>query len=105
MDSLSYIEPKTIEIERVSEMYDQYAPVLYGNIVRVLPQGPIAEKVFEKVFVQSCNFEMMSTAGKTPLIAMLNAARKKSKNTLTALNIFRACWTTDFVKVDDGKPE
>ncbi len=37
----------------ISELYDKYAPALYGRIIKVIKQKEIAEKVLEKVFLNS----------------------------------------------------
>ena len=92
MNATDYITPKQLEIDVISDMYDKYAPVLYGNIMRIVPQGPIADKILEKVFVAACTFHTNSpSSGQPQLISLLNEARKKSKKTMNALNIFRAC--------------
>ena len=92
MLATDFISPKKVSIEVFSEFYDKYAPVLYGNILRVVPQGPIADKILEKVFVAACTNNFITNSANQPqLMSLLNEARKKSKKTMNALNIFRAC--------------
>jgi len=75
-----------------SEVYDLYAPAVYGNILRIVHHVPIAEKILEQVFVNSFNEKPVSNGTSLrPLVTLLNTSRKKSDKTLEALKIFNEC--------------
>ena len=75
-----------------SEIYDLYAPAMYGKILSIVHKGPIADKVLEKVFVTA--FTKKTDAENSllsPLVTLLNASREKSYKVVSALNLFRGC--------------
>ena len=75
-----------------SEMYDLYAPAVYGHILRIVHQVPIAEKILEQVFVNSFNEKTVyKDTSLKPLVTLLNTSRKKSDKTVEALKIFNEC--------------
>ncbi|HMK02553.1 MAG TPA: hypothetical protein VK489_00095 [Ferruginibacter sp.] len=75
-----------------SEIYDLYAPAVYGKILGIVHKGPIADKILEKVFIDAFkNKTAHNNHLKTPLMSMLNQAREKSYKTIRALSIFTEC--------------
>ncbi|MGK2861928.1 MAG: hypothetical protein ACSLE0_08345 [Chitinophagaceae bacterium] len=75
-----------------SEIYDLYAPAVYGRILKIVHKGPIAGKILEKVFIKA--FKEKNLSGNNlnnPLISLLNHSREKSYQTLKALNIINEC--------------
>jgi hypothetical protein len=86
-------------------LYDRYAPVVYGQILRIVPQGPIAEKLLEKVFVHACqNRQMLTSSLRAPLTNLLNHSRIKSERTMLALKMFRECCGGKSVGATDTVP-
>jgi hypothetical protein len=81
---------KMISLNTLSNaaLYDLYAPAVYGNILRIVPQKPIAEKVLEKVFLDAFrNRAALHNSLRAPLTNLLNHSRDKSKSILRALQI------------------
>ncbi len=82
---------KTDEKSLIEE-YDRVAPIIYGNILKQVPQEPIANNIFEKVMVEALADDLPQNEGlQSPIITLLNKARKKSKKTIDSLNLFREC--------------
>jgi len=87
-----------------SEIYDSYAPAVYGKILSIVHEVPIAEKILEKVFVASLNDKtVFNNTLLTPLITLLNQSRKKSDKIIKALNIFNECCAGATVCIADKK--
>ncbi len=91
-DNIKYIPPPKDLFQ--SELYDLYAPAVYGRILKIVHKGPIAGKILEKVFIKA--FKEKNLAGNDlskpkPLISLLNHSREKSYQTLKALNIINEC--------------
>lgn len=86
------------------KLYDVCAPAVYGKILSVVKQPPIADKILEKVFVNAFNDEDTFTGSfKSPLITLLEKSDDKSNKTLTALNIFRECCAGSTISITDKK--
>ncbi len=76
----------------ISELYDKYAPALYGRIIKVVKQKEIAEKILEKVFLNSLNDQNVEERTHiTQFISLLNSSRNKAYSTLKALKTLNAC--------------
>ena len=77
---------------KIIEEYDRIAPIIYGNILNQVPQEPIANNIFEKVMVEVLAEDLPQNESlQSPIITILNKARKKSKKTIDSLNLFREC--------------
>ncbi len=75
-----------------SDMYDQFAPAMYGKILSIVHKGPIADKVLERVFKNAYLHKDAAVPSlRTPFIDLLNSSREESYKTLQALNLFRQC--------------
>ncbi len=73
-------------------MYDLFAPAVYGKILSIVRTPPIADKVFEKIFIKAFkDNEMLSSSSNSPLITLLNHSREKSLKVMTALAILSSC--------------
>ena len=75
-----------------SEFYDKYAGALYGIILKIVGKEIIAEKVLEKVFIKNIegnNNDAPKLLSDFTLIS--NQSRKKSNDSLKAIQIFQAC--------------
>lgn len=89
--------PKNVKesgADRLSQekIYDVCAPAVYGKILSIVGQTPIADKVLEKVFVKAFRDGDLPDAGeRSPLIELLNRSKEKSEKTVKALNFFRDC--------------
>jgi len=86
------------------EMYDLYAPAVYGKILSIVHKGPIAHKILEKIFATAFKGDNIPTHNSnTPLISLLNQSREKSYKTIKALNIFSECCAGTSVHITDKK--
>src|SRR5687767_575267 len=75
-----------------SQLYDKYAPALYGRILSVVMQKEIADKILEKIFINA--FIDKTVKGNDQLsffINALNHSRSKSYKMLKAIRMFQAC--------------
>ncbi len=76
----------------VSELYDKYAPALYGRILTVVKQKEIAEKILERVFINALVDKNVKQANHVTLFtSLLNHSRKKTYGTMKALRVLEAC--------------
>lgn len=76
----------------VSELYDKYAPALYGRIINVVKQKEIAEKILMRVFINAVVDKNVKQPNHVTLFtSLLNHSRKKTYGTLKALRMFEAC--------------
>lgn len=76
----------------ISELYDKYAPALYGRIIKVIKQKEIAEKVLEKVFINSLTDKnVVERTQITEFTSLLNHSRNKAYSTLKAIKTLDAC--------------
>jgi predicted transcriptional regulator len=85
---------KTLKIDQasVSELYDKYAPALYGRIIRVVKQKEIAEKILEKVFINAVIDKNVKQSNHLSLFtSLLNHSRKKTYGTMKAMKVLEAC--------------
>ena len=74
----------------VSELYDKYAPALYGRIIAVVKQKEIAEKILLRVFMNAIiDKNIKQPAHITQFTSLLNHSRKKTYGTMKALRIFK----------------
>ena len=59
-------------------MYDSFAPAVYGKILSIVHEGPIAEKIIEQFFVNSLNDKtVFNNTLFTSLGTLLKHSRKK----------------------------
>jgi hypothetical protein len=87
-----------------SELYDLYAPAVYGKILGIVHKVPIADKLLEKVFIKGLQDKnLFANIAKPPLLSLLNQSRKKCYQTIKALNIFNECCAGASVSVNDKK--
>jgi hypothetical protein len=75
----------------VSEFYDKNAPIFYGQIVRIVKEKEIADRVLVKTFVDVFNDNITVQKYLSPIVNVLNYSRKKSIQTVKAIKIFQAC--------------
>jgi predicted RNA polymerase sigma factor len=75
----------------IEELYDKYAPAVYGKIIRVIKQKDIAEKILEKVFVTALTDTNLKGVHLTPLTKLLNHTHRKTYKTLKAIKMLQAC--------------
>ncbi|PZX56091.1 hypothetical protein LV84_02459 [Algoriphagus ratkowskyi] len=84
------------------ELYDVYAPPVYGKILSIVQQDPIAGKVLEKVFLSAyTNNETFPL--RSPLMSLIDIAKEKSSKTIKALAIFRECCSGASISSTDEK--
>ena len=87
-----------------SEIYDLYAPAVYGKILGIVHQEPIAGKILKKVFIEGLQDKnLFANISKPPLISLLNQSREKSYKTIKALNILNECCGGSSVYITDKK--
>ena len=85
------------------ELYDMYAPPVYGKILSIVHKGPIAGKVLEKVFV-SAYTNNNTFPLRSPLMSLIDIAHEKSSKTVKALAIFNECCSgTSIILEDENK--
>ncbi len=82
-----FLQPSPTEFEA---LYDQYAPALYGRILKVIRQKDIAENILEKVFADAMKNNFVNQKHITHFITLLNASRNKAYSTLKAIKILEA---------------
>jgi hypothetical protein len=85
---------KFVKIDQacVSELYDKYAPALYGRIIRVVKQKEIAEKILERVFINALVDKNVKQSNHLSLFtSLLNHSRKKTYGTMKALKVLESC--------------
>ena len=106
MYPVSNIDKAALQDLSDEAFYDLFAPVVYGQIIRVVPQVPIANKILEKVFMNAFRNRMvMHSSLRSPLITLLNQSRDKTQATLEALYIFRECCAGASVNIADKNIE
>lgn len=98
------IQKKIVTDLSISDLYDLYSPAVYGKILGIVHQIPIADKIFEKVFVEALkNKYLFENTSRPPLISLLNESRKKCYQTIKALNIFNECCAGTSVAINEKK--
>ena len=72
-----------------SDLYDKYAPAVYGRILQVVKQKDIAEKILEKVFIKAFSNTSVkkTTSHLSPFTTLLNESRNKSYSTIKAMKV------------------
>ena len=102
MENVKEKQQKTPYNILTPDVYDLYAPAVYGKILSIINKEQIADRILEKVFVNAYkNFSASNL--QTPLTLLLNEARKKSNKTIQALNIFRECCSGSTVYIKNKK--
>ena len=92
MPSQNVGKRKSSKPELTPELYDLYAPPVYGKILGIVDNKPIAGKILEKVFISAYTKQNSNPyVLQSPLMSLLNQAREKSYKTIKALNIFNEC--------------
>lgn len=95
-------ENKKTNSKLTPELYDKFAPPVYGKILSIVHQGPIAGKVLEKVFISAyTNDETFPL--RSPLMSLIDLAQERSRKTVKALNIFRECCSGTSISITDKK--
>lgn len=84
------------------ELYDKFAPPVYGKILSIVDENPIAEKLLEKVFISAYTTDKTFPL-RSPLMSLIDLANEKSTKTIKALKIFRECCAGTSVSIDDKK--
>jgi hypothetical protein len=102
MDQIEEIKQKAAYNILVPDLYDRYAPAVYGKILSIINKEQIADRLLEKVFINAYK-NLPASNLQTPLTALLNEARKKTNKTIQALNIFRECCAGSTVHIKDKK--
>lgn len=70
----------------ISDIYDKYAPAIYGRIITIVKQKEIAEKILERVFINALvDNNVKHSAHLTAFTSLLNHSRKKTYSTMKAL--------------------
>jgi hypothetical protein len=74
------------------EFYEKYAGAIYGMIIRAVEDEIIAENILVKVFKNAFVDRNIETPKlNSEFTCISNHARKKSKETVRAIKIFKAC--------------
>ncbi len=81
---------KKIKSKLTPELYDFYAPPVYGKILRIVQKDPIADKLLEQVFVKAYTSDKTFPL-RSPLMSLIDLAQEKSRKTIKALTIFNEC--------------
>ncbi len=84
------------------EVYDIYAPPVYGKILSIVNKEPIAGKLLEKVFVSAYTSDKTFPL-RSPLMSLIDLAKEKSNKTVQALKIFRECCSGVSISISDKK--
>jgi hypothetical protein len=84
---------KEVKMDAISfsELYDKYAPALYGRILAVVKQKEIAEKILERVFINALIDKNVEQSGNLTLFtSLINHSRKKTYSTLKAMRVLES---------------
>ena len=82
------IKTPHLDAKAFSEVYDKYAPALYGRIIQVVKQKEIAEKILERVFINALVDKNVKQSNHITLFtSLINHSRKKSYGTMKALRV------------------
>lgn len=74
------------------QLYDLYAPPVFGKILKTVPNIEIAEFVLTDTFQRALNNrQAMESSLLSPLTLLLNDARKQSERTVLALKLLHEC--------------
>jgi len=84
------------------ELYDKFAPPVYGKILSIVHKGPIAGKLLEKVFVSAYTKDETFPL-RSPLMSLIDLAHERSNKTIKALTIFRECCSGASISITDKK--
>lgn len=84
------------------ELYDLYAPPVYGKILSIVHKGPIAGTILEKVFLAAYTNDSTFPL-RSPLMSLIDLAQEKSAKTVKALTIFSECCSGTTVSITDKK--
>jgi len=95
-------ENKKTNSKLTPELYDKFAPPVYGKILSIVHKGPIAGKLLEKVFVSAYTNDKTFPL-RSPLMSLIDLAREKSNKTIKALTIFRECCSGASINLKDKK--
>jgi len=76
---------------KFGEFYDNHAPAVYGHIVGIVKHDTIADRVLVKTFVDVHNDKVPAQKFLSPFTNVLNHSKKKSLQTLKAIEMFQAC--------------
>ena len=74
------------DVEALSELYDRYAPRVYGVMARILPSHAVAEQILQEVFVRLWSESMnLSQQGGSVAAWLVVTAREAAVNQLRML--------------------
>ena len=68
----------------LSELYDKYAPAIYGRILMVIHDKVEADKILERVFINVWKMRHENTGYLSNFTKLINEARNISYQTLTS---------------------
>lgn len=81
----------TMDADSFSELYDKYAPALYGRIMAVVKQKEVAEKILERVFINALvDKNLLQPSHLTLFTSLINHSRKKTYSTMKALRVLES---------------
>ena len=73
-----------------SEIFDKYAPAVYGRIFSVVKNKDVADKILERVFINSLNKKEQRTANVSDFINLINESRNSTYHILKSVKLFNA---------------
>jgi hypothetical protein len=101
-ETIPKVEKEPVTSPSKMELYDLYAPAVYGKILSIVDNRPIADKMLEKVFINALKHKNIPVYKlHTPLISLLNHSTEKTNKTIKALNIFRECCAGASIHIAD----
>jgi len=75
----------------VSDIYDKYAPAIYGRIINIVKQKEIAEKILERVFINALvDKNVKQSVHLSAFTSLLNHYRKKTYSTMKAMRVLES---------------
>ncbi len=95
-------EKKVNKVNLTPELFDMFAPPVYRKILKIVKEGPIAERIFEKVFVSAFT-NNKSFPLRSPLMSLIDIADEKSNKTIQALEIFNECCSGSTISIAEKK--
>lgn len=92
-------------VDLVEDLYNKYAPGIYGKILGMVKQKEVAEKILEKIFVTLPQTNNAKPKYITPFCHLLNHTNKKTVTTLKAIRTLQACgcnqeWRNPIIPLD-----
>ena len=82
--------PTNIELHRFSDLFDKYSPAIYGRILNVVKNRGLADKILERVFVNTWKNRSSNNTQVSEFTQLLNETRKSTYHIVKSVKFFNA---------------